>query len=91
MDLNNLIAELVKKQDVTKNVKVRRLLNLAAVNKRFSDQDLEFIKSLKYKDFLGAYKEIHSERNEILDDMVIYEFAKEDVLSSPDIDEDDIY
>ena len=94
IEVSKLISSLQKKQEINEvEVNTRTLLNLATEihNRTLTDEDLDFIKSLKSISFLQADKEIFKDNNNVLDDMVKYEFAKENILSSPYLDDEEIY
>lgn len=94
MEISKLISAMQKKQEIDEvEVNTRKLLNLATEihNKTLTDEDLAFIKSLKSTSFIQAYKEVFKDNNNVLDDMVKYEFAKENILSSPYLDDEEIY
>lgn len=75
-------------------VKVRKLINLTS-KKTLTCSDLLFIKNINSNIFLKAYKELYKEHIEdmvIVNDMVVAEYAFENVISS-DVyeDEEEVY
>lgn len=76
------------------SINVRKLLNLTT-KKTLTSIDLEFINNINSDIFLKAYHELYKTNIDdmnIIDDMVIYEYALENVLAAdPYEDDEEIY
>lgn len=76
------------------SINVRKLLNLTT-KKTLTSIDLEFINNINSDIFLKVYHELYKTNIDdmnIIDDMVIYEYALENVLAAdPYEDDEEIY
>ncbi|EDT15786.1 hypothetical protein [Clostridium perfringens] len=93
MNINVDFKKLEKHKLSEDDLLVRELLNICSEPFLNIDSALDIIPKLRTKHLIKAYREIDSSENKELVDMSIFEYLKDNIESTPEInfEEDEIY